>query len=58
MRALSPVNDTMYADVAAMLVVVADLNDPAAISDRLTRATNEIRHTVADNIAEYARMLQ
>ena len=51
-------NDTMYADVADLLVVVADLNDPAAISDRLTRATNEIRHTVADNIAEYARMLQ
>ena len=37
---------------------LADLNDPAAIADRLTAATHAARESVADNIVAYAATVE
>ena len=37
---------------------LADLSDPAAISDRMTQATNAVRTAVADDILKYSATLE
>lgn len=37
---------------------IAELNDAAAVSERLTRATNNVRQGVADAIVEYAATVE